>query len=63
MEHFLRVQQVATKLGIGISTVWAKVKSDKTFPQPYKISPRVTVWKCSEVENWMNLQCQNEVNK
>lgn len=61
-DYFIRVRGVSKLLGIGISTIWAKVKADKSFPQPYKISPRVTVWRRAEVENWMNQQCKKEVS-
>ncbi len=53
MERFLRVQQVAEKLGIGKSTVWLWAKENK-IPKPIKISPRVTVWKESELEKWQH---------
>lgn len=60
LETWLRVNSVAEILSIGVSTVWAKVKKDKTFPQPYKVSPRITVWRSSEVLEWMQKQCQKE---
>ena len=61
LEIWLRVNQVAEMLALGISTVWAKTKTDPTFPKPHKISPRVTVWKRSEIYEWMEKQCQKEV--
>lgn len=60
LDTCIRVNQVAQILSLGISTVWAKTKSDKTFPQPFKISPRITVWRSSEVYEWMEKQYQKE---
>lgn len=59
-ETWLRVNSVAEILSIGISTVWAKVKTDETFPKPLKVSPRITVWRNSEVREWMQKQYQKE---
>ena len=36
-------------------TLWRKVKAG-TFPQPVKLSQRVTCWKVSEVRAWMMAQ-------
>ena len=53
MEKFLRVQDVADMLAIGKSTVWLYTKTGK-LPQPIKLSPKVTVWKLSEIEQFMS---------
>lgn len=45
----LRVRQVADTLGIGVSSVWRLAKTDPSFPKPFCLSPRVTVWDNSEV--------------
>lgn len=36
-------------------TLWRKVKAG-TFPQPFKLSQRVTCWKVSDVRAWMASQ-------
>ena len=53
MSNFLRVAQVAKKIGIGKSTVWLWVKEGK-LPEPIKLSPRVTVWRESDIDEWQN---------
>lgn len=53
MEKFLRVKDVADMLAIGKSTVWLYTKTGK-LPQPIKLSPKVTVWKLSEIEQFMS---------
>jgi len=58
MSNFLRVTQVAKKVGIGKSTVWLWVKEGK-FPKPIKISSRVTVWDEEKIIEWQNNKCKN----
>ena len=50
----LRPPQAAEKLGIGLSTLWTKVKSDPEFAQPVKIGPRVTIFFEDELDAWLN---------
>lgn len=44
------VGEVAKKLSIGISTVWAFVRQDVSFPQPIHISTRITRWYEHEID-------------
>lgn len=53
LRECLRVPDVAAFLGCGVATVWRRTKDDPTFPKPIKLSPRVTVWKLSELEDWI----------
>lgn len=39
-------------LPLGESTIWEKVKRGK-FPAPIKLSERVTVWRLSDVQAWI----------
>lgn len=54
LRECLRVPDVAAFLGCGVATVWRRTKDDPTFPKPIKLSPRVTVWKLSELEDWIS---------
>jgi prophage regulatory protein len=49
----LRPAQAAEKLGIGLSTIWLKAKSDPKFPKPFKISPRTTVFYEQELDAYI----------
>ena len=51
MENFIRIKEVMEKTGVARSTIWLWVKEEK-FPKPIKISPRVTVWKSSDIQQW-----------
>lgn len=53
-----RLSQLLPFLPIGKSTVWAWVKDGK-FPQPIKLSPTVTVWRNSDIHDWLNAQGGN----
>ena len=57
-ERFLRVKEVAETLGISKSSVWGYVKQIEGFPQPFKIGKNVTVWRLSEVLQWMDSQTE-----
>ena len=51
----LRVKQVSELTGIAVSTIWKYVKLEQ-FPQPFKLSIRVTVWDSLEVQAWIDEQ-------
>lgn len=53
MDKLLRLPQVAEKLGVSKSTVWLYSRNG-TLPKPTKLSPRVTVWKESDVQALIN---------
>ncbi|MFA6734790.1 MAG: AlpA family phage regulatory protein [Sphaerochaetaceae bacterium] len=48
----LRVSDVADRCGMGISTVWSLVKKGN-FPQPVRLSPRMTRWSGTAVDEWI----------
>ncbi|WII94569.1 AlpA family phage regulatory protein [Moraxella haemolytica] len=48
-----RISQILPFLPIGKSTVWAWVKAGK-FPPPIKLSATVTVWRNSDIHQWLN---------
>ncbi|WP_035881621.1 helix-turn-helix transcriptional regulator [Cupriavidus metallidurans] len=49
----LRPSKAAEKLDIGLSSLWAKAKSDPDFPKPVKLSPGTTVFLEHELDAWM----------
>ena len=52
---YFRAEEVAKYLSIGLSTVWVKSKNDDDeFPSPKSISSRISVWKKSDLDNWVN---------
>ena len=53
MDKFLRISDVSEKTGLGKSTIWLWIKQNK-FPKPTKLSSRVTVWKNSDLEEWIS---------
>ena len=53
---YLRQSQlVGSILPIGATTLWRWVKEGK-FPQPIKLSTRVTVWRAEDVRAWLDQQ-------
>ena len=51
-KKLLRLPQVMELTAAARSTIWKWVK-DGEFPQPFKLSPRVTVWRESDIEAWI----------
>ncbi len=49
--RYLRVQDVANRYTIGVSTVWKLVAEDR-MPQPRRIGCRTTRWALSDLEEW-----------
>lgn len=49
---FLRQPQVLRFVPISKSTLWRRIQS-KTFPQPLKLSQRVTVWRAEDIRQWI----------
>jgi len=49
----LSVKQVKEIVSLSVSTIWARVKQG-TFPKPHKLGDKITRWKSSEVQQWMN---------
>jgi len=61
-EKYLRVNEVANYLSMGVTTIWDKAKHNKDgFPSGRKVSPRMTIWKRSDLDNWVNRNTVNEV--
>ncbi len=52
MNNFLRINQVMLKTGLAKSTIWWLI-SKKEFPKQIKISPRISVWKDTDIDKWM----------
>ena len=51
--QYLREKQLVPNIvPISHSTLWRWIKDGK-FPQPYRLSDRVTAWKLEEVESWL----------
>jgi prophage regulatory protein len=52
---FLRQPQVLVFVPISKSTLWRRIQA-KTFPEPLKLSPRVTVWRAEDIRQWISWQ-------
>lgn len=47
-EGYVRIPQILNVIPIGKSSWWAGVKAGK-YPQPVKLSPKVTAWKVEDI--------------
>lgn len=46
--HFLREKRVLQYIPVSRAELWNRVKAG-TFPRPTKLSPRVAVWKSTDI--------------
>ncbi|WP_213780114.1 AlpA family phage regulatory protein [Caballeronia sp. dw_276] len=49
----LRPSKAAEKLDIGLSSLWAKAKTDPDFPKPVKLGPGTTIFIEAELDAWV----------
>lgn len=49
---FLRQPQVLVFVPISKSTLWRRIQA-RTFPQPVKLSARVTAWRAEDIRAWI----------
>jgi prophage regulatory protein len=47
---FLRLEQVLKLIPVSRATWWNGCKTGQ-FPQPFKLAPRITAWKVSDIKN------------
>lgn len=52
---FLRQPQVLRFVPISKSTLWRRVHAH-TFPEPVKLSERVTAWRAEDIRHWIQQQ-------
>lgn len=50
---FLRQWQVLAFVPISKSTLWRRVQVG-SFPEPVKLSTRITVWRAEDLRNWID---------
>lgn len=50
---FLRQSQVLALVPVSKSTLWRRVQA-RTFPQPVKLSARVTAWRAEDLRQWIH---------
>ena len=53
MERLIRIKEVMHITGLARSTVWLWMKEGR-LPASHKMSPKVTVWKESEIVEFIN---------
>lgn len=47
-----QAQLIPSVLPFSAATLWRKV-NDGSFPQPVKLSARITAWRVEDIRNWM----------
>jgi prophage regulatory protein len=49
----VRPREAAALLGIGLSTFWLRAKTDPDFPRLIRLSPKTTVVRREDLENYV----------
>ena len=59
MANILRPKAAARKVGLGVSTIWAKAKDDgDPFPKPIRLTQMTSGWIEAELDRWINDRIQ-----
>lgn len=58
-KSYIRPKEAAKKLGIGLSTLWMKIKNDPEFPQPIKLGPNTTVLADDEIDRYVETRARH----
>ena len=53
--RYIRLRELLTYVPMSASTVWRKV-ADESFPQPVRLSARITAWNMDDVYQWLREQ-------
>jgi prophage regulatory protein len=53
MKSLKRIKEVSEITGLSNSTIWLWVKQGR-FPKPFKLSSRVTVWRESDIADYID---------
>lgn len=51
-DRYVRIKELSDMLGIGKSTIYRSIKDGK-FPKQIKLTERTSVWRLSEVNDWI----------
>jgi predicted DNA-binding transcriptional regulator AlpA len=60
-KKYIRVTKLAPELDVSVPTVWRWAKENPLFPKPVRLSARVTAWKVSEVQAWLDAKAKESV--
>lgn len=54
-DKMLRLPEVLSALAISRTTLYKLIK-EGSFPAPYKLGPRMSVWSSNELDAWIEAQ-------
>lgn len=61
-ERLIRLPEVMKMTSLARSTVWHLAKNG-SFPQPIRLSPKITVWRAGEIQDWIKSRIRDSANK
>ena len=52
-QKLYRISELTEVLSLSKSTIW-QLTREKSFPQPSKLTDRITVWKDTDIHEWID---------
>lgn len=59
-ESYLSVKEVADRYGLSVPTIWRYLKSNESFPKPYKLKGGPTRWRLGDLRAYEGLRGAGE---
>jgi len=53
MTNLIDMKAVAEMICVKPKSIYYIMKSDKTFPQPIELSPRIKRWRKEDIQHWI----------
>ncbi|MBB2930140.1 helix-turn-helix transcriptional regulator [Paraburkholderia silvatlantica] len=57
----LRPEGAATYIGVSEGKLWKLARDDPDFPTPFKLGPRITVFRVRELDRWLDIAAARNV--
>ena len=61
-KKIIRISQVMAKTGLGRSTIYHLLKSDKKFPRSISLGSRSVGWIEAEVDKWIDSKINKDLD-
>lgn len=61
-QQLLSIKETAKIIGVAQVTLWRMIRNDKEFPKPFKLTPKKTVFKATQITAWLNDLSQSKIN-
>lgn len=60
MNRVIRIKHICQLTGCSPATIWRWVKTDPSFPRPFKLGPNSTGFSDLEINSWLSAKKRGE---